>query len=261
MAKLVKDSELNSAVENLIRFAVQDLFIVSPYIKLHDRIKAILRSRKDDLPKLTIVFGKNVVDKSRSISREDLEFFQEFMDVEIRYNERLHAKVYANERTSILTSMNLYDFSMNYNIEFGVVTEMRSTLGKVANFLSESNSLDEQATFFLDEVINESKLVFKKTANFKKSLLKKEYVGSTIEVDEIEQLFGERRVAVNKGKVSVGYCIRTGIEIPFNPGKPFSPEAFKLWSKYKNPDYKEKYCHKTGKPSSGRTSFNKPVLD
>lgn len=261
MARLVKDSELNSEIEYLFRLAEEEIIIISPFIKLHDRIRGILNNRKDDLVNLIIVFGKNPEDKSKSISREDLQFFQEFKDVEIRYNERLHAKFYANERTSVLTSMNLYDFSMNHNIEFGVVTEKKSTLSKMVNFFSDNVSLDDQATLFLLEVVNESKLIFRKTANFKKSLLKKEYTGSSIEVDETQSLFEVRESRVIEKKTAIGYCIRTGIEIPFNPSKPFSPEAYKSWAKYKNPDYPEKYCHRTGKPSNGKTSFNKPFLD
>lgn len=57
-----------------------------------------------------------------------------------------------------------------------------------------------------------------------------------------------------------GYCIRTGEEIPFNPQKPFSYNAYLTWSQFENYDYPENYCHKTGKPSNGGTSMSKPIL-
>lgn len=57
-----------------------------------------------------------------------------------------------------------------------------------------------------------------------------------------------------------GYCIRTGVEIPYNIERPLSNEAWKSWNRFKNFDYPEKYCHKTGRPSKGRTSMKKPVL-
>ena len=59
---------------------------------------------------------------------------------------------------------------------------------------------------------------------------------------------------------AVGYCIRTGIKIKFNPKIPFSPQAYAKWSIYKNPNYPEKYCHKTGKPSNGKTSMLHPIF-
>ncbi|MBN8693010.1 MAG: hypothetical protein J0L69_07415 [Bacteroidetes bacterium] len=58
-----------------------------------------------------------------------------------------------------------------------------------------------------------------------------------------------------------GYCIRTGERIPFNPSKPYSDKAYKSWSQYKNSNYKEKYCHKTGKESNGKTSMANPILN
>ncbi|RKS53796.1 hypothetical protein BC962_2053 [Gillisia mitskevichiae] len=61
-------------------------------------------------------------------------------------------------------------------------------------------------------------------------------------------------------KTQTGYCIRTGEEIDFNPEKPLSNKAFKMWSKYGDLDYQEKYCHYSGEPSSGGTTFAKPIL-
>lgn len=58
----------------------------------------------------------------------------------------------------------------------------------------------------------------------------------------------------------VGYCIRSGVEIPFNPKQPMSKEAYKTWAEYKNYNYPEKYCHKTGAPSNGKTNIKNPVL-
>ncbi len=57
-----------------------------------------------------------------------------------------------------------------------------------------------------------------------------------------------------------GFCIRTGVEIPFDVNKPLSSDAYKIWSKYKDRDYEEKFCHFSGEPSHGETSVNKPIL-
>ena len=59
---------------------------------------------------------------------------------------------------------------------------------------------------------------------------------------------------------SQGFCIRTGVPIPFNLEKPLSYDAFKTWSQFKNPDYPEKFCHATGKESYGKTTVRNPVL-
>ena len=57
-----------------------------------------------------------------------------------------------------------------------------------------------------------------------------------------------------------GFCIRTGREIPFDLEKPFTKEAYRIWVKYMDEEYPEKYCHFTGEASHGETTFKKPVL-
>jgi RNA polymerase-binding transcription factor DksA len=57
-----------------------------------------------------------------------------------------------------------------------------------------------------------------------------------------------------------GYCIRTGVQIPFNPQKPYSYEAYQTWAIFENWNYRENYCHKTGRESNGRTSMANPIL-
>jgi hypothetical protein len=67
---------------------------------------------------------------------------------------------------------------------------------------------------------------------------------------------------VNKNPNSghFGFCIRTGIPIPFNIEKPLCDEAFRTWSYFGNPDFPESYCHFSGELSEGSTTFNKPIL-
>ncbi|MEO9954805.1 hypothetical protein [Nonlabens sp.] len=58
----------------------------------------------------------------------------------------------------------------------------------------------------------------------------------------------------------IGYCIRTGKQIPFNPAQPLSKDAYYEWNKWENMYYSENYCHKTGENSFGKTSMRYPIL-
>lgn len=79
--------------------------------------------------------------------------------------------------------------------------------------------------------------------------------------NDIRQFSAPVRNATNQPyEQNTGYCIRTGVQIPFNPNKPLCNEAFKSWAEWKNYDYKEKYCHKTGRPSYGKTSMRNPII-
>ena len=57
-----------------------------------------------------------------------------------------------------------------------------------------------------------------------------------------------------------GFCIRTGVEIPFDVKKPLSAGAYKEWVKFGNKNYPEKFCHFSGELSNGENNFKKPIL-
>jgi hypothetical protein len=64
------------------------LWFISPYIKLHDRIKKELLKKIENYNlEIVIVFGKNENYKSKSISNDDLIFLQKFPNVLICYEK------------------------------------------------------------------------------------------------------------------------------------------------------------------------------
>jgi hypothetical protein len=257
MSTFLFGNSLNAAIENIFREATDKLVLISPYIKLHERLKSsLLNHIKKDKLQIVIVFGKNDDDFSKSMSIDDIEFFKQFPNVEIRHEKRLHAKYYANNNSAIITSMNLYSYSQDNNIEVGILMETK-ILG---------NSLDSEAyNYFTEEVIEQSTVIFKKTPNYESSMagIIKKYTGSTIKIDDTSKVIinkkGEYKQDSSTSK-QTGYCIRTSVKIPFNTDRPLCDEAYKSWKKYEDKNYSEKYCHFSGEPSNGQTSFSKPIL-
>lgn len=273
MAKFLKGNELNSELEKVFEDAESQLVLVSPYIKLHDRYKSALLTKIDNPDmEITILFGKNEDDLSKSMKQDDFDFFKQFPNIKIKYEKRLHAKYYANETRAILTSMNLYGFSQNNNIEAGVLMES-SLKGSITG----GNELDSSSWDYFSVVLEQSELLFDKKPVFeKKNLLSsRKYIKSEIEVDKLSDFFKnvsykkvykKKEPTASKTEIltkieNSGFCIRTGTEIPFNVEKPMNYDAFKMWNKYKDADYSEKYCHFSGELSNGQTSVNKPILN
>jgi len=259
MGRFVYGNALNDELDKLIKGANKFLFLVSPYIKLHDRLKDELRKlpHKESLS-LMLLFGKNEDNVARSLKLEHLEFFKkEFPNVEIRHEPRLHAKYYANDSTSILTSMNLYDFSMINNIESGTVYDDRFNIGKKTGRVAYD--------YFL-EVFDGATLLYHQSIDVKSSLggLRKRYGSIRIMEDNLHRYYGggtsRRYTNTTRTYQQNGYCIRTGQTIPFNIERPLSSEAYRTWSSFSNPDYPEDYCHYSGEASYGKTSYNRPVL-
>ncbi len=268
MVKFLKGNELNAELERIFETAEYNIILISPYIKLHDRYKSsILTKLRNDKLKITVLFGKNEDDMSKSMKQEDFDFFKQFPNVEILYEKRLHAKYYASENQAILSSMNLYGFSQNNNIEAGVLMEDK---------FSRSNNLENDTWEYFRVVLEQAELLFdKKPVYEKKGLLSsKQYIKSEIIVDKLSEFFEKKKYrkssktnhkkTFEKNKAlerhESGFCIRTGKKIAFNLEKPMCYDSFREWNKYKNSDFSEKYCHFSGELSNGETSVNKPIL-
>lgn len=104
---------------------------------------------------------------SKSMKQEDFNFFKEFPNIQIRYERRLHAKYYANETSAILSSMNLYTYSQDNNIEAGVMTKS-IPMGELASTFIGEDGFDKQALSYFTRVIEQSDLLFHKTPQYDK---------------------------------------------------------------------------------------------
>jgi hypothetical protein len=172
MAKFLTGNELNTEVEKIFERADEQIILISPYIKLHDRFISTLRTKIDNHKlEITIVFGKNEEDISKSMKHEDFNFFKDFPNIQIRYERRLHAKYYSNETTAILTSMNLYTYSQDNNIEAGVMTKATLLGNFVGKLWDGEESFDSQAWTYFKRVIDQSDLLFKKTPQYESAML------------------------------------------------------------------------------------------
>lgn len=288
MTKFITGTELGEAVYNIIWDAKEILMIVSPFIKLDAYFKKLFDKHLNN-PKveLLIVFGKNEGAVSKSMSKEDFDYFKQFLNVSVIYVPNLHAKYYGNESKGVTTSINLYDYSFKNNIEFGVYSEYNL----IDSF---TTSIDKMAWQTCMQLAKSNEAVFIKRPMYEKklfsSLLGKNYVKSDVLHDTTDKFynnaFGKKTNEPIKkmddfpdelelGSVNtirpnredelnieteIGYCIRTGEKIPYNPKMPYSEKAYSSWLRFKNPYYQEKYCHKTGQNSFGKTSMKNPVL-
>lgn len=264
MAKFIKDSELVWELDRILETATSQIILISPYIKLHERYLSTLKTHlENELIEITVVFGKNEENLSRSMRLEDLAFFCQFKNIQIRYERRLHAKYYANESRAIVTSMNLYEHSQDKNIEVGILTET-TLVNNLVKSVTGADNIDAQAWSYFDKVIEQSELLYHKVPQFESGLfgLTKKYTGSEIKLNRLDAFFEtkeSKRISINRNSVS-GYCIRTGVKIPFNISQPMSADAFDELSRQRNISGNENFCHYSGEPSNGETSFAKPIL-
>lgn len=114
MAKFLNTSATNYFLEELIKNAQDKIILISPFLKLNDRIKELLEDKNRLKIDIRIVYGKSELQPEETRWLKQLEF------VRTSFCKNLHAKCYINETSAIITSMNLYEFSQVNNNEMGI---------------------------------------------------------------------------------------------------------------------------------------------
>lgn len=115
MAKFLNTSATNYHLEELIKTARDRLILISPFLKLNDRIRELLEDKNRLKIDIRVVYGKS------ELAPTEIEWLKTLAFVRTSFCKNLHAKCYLNEEHCIITSLNLYEFSMVNNNEMGVL--------------------------------------------------------------------------------------------------------------------------------------------
>ncbi|SDB45876.1 PLD-like domain-containing protein [Desulfonatronum thiosulfatophilum] len=115
MAKFLNTSATNYFLEELIKSARDRLILISPFLRLNDKIKELLEDKNRLKIDVRVVYGKS------ELQPEEINWLRELTYLRTSFCKNLHAKCYLNEELSIITSLNLYEFSQVNNNEMGVL--------------------------------------------------------------------------------------------------------------------------------------------
>lgn len=278
---------LSEKIYDIIYNAEDYLLILSPFVQLDRYFKEEVFKTHLNNANLHIIigFGKNETNINRSFKKEDIEYFTQFPNITIVYIQNLHAKYYGNEKTSVVTSMNLLDYSFKNNIEFGVYSEKRLVS------LHQNPFFDSSFNKCLNIVEEFGHVIFVRRPKYKiKFLFIKDYMGSDVELDLVNDLirhgnvkqrrlsefrkenfvnsalkderkkieeFGEIQPSVISYQADKGFCIRCKTNIAPNMEKPLCKTCFQVWSQYEDPYYSENFCIFCGNKKN--TTFKKPA--
>lgn len=227
MAKFLDTTGVSYHLQQLINRANERLILISPFLKINDRIKQSLEDKNRMKIDIRVVYGKN------ELQPEENNWLKSMQSIRSSFCKDLHAKCYLNEKEAIITSMNLYEFSQVNNNEMGIYIEKEKDGELYKDLMEEAQRLIRIS----DEIV----VSVEKAADKEKKKEKDERPKTKSDKDS-------------------GFCIRTGVPVPFDIERPFSYEAYKKWNDYGDRDYPEKYCHFSGEESNGQTSMNKPIL-
>jgi phosphatidylserine/phosphatidylglycerophosphate/cardiolipin synthase-like enzyme len=120
MAKYLRTSSISAELENLIRDARKEIYIISPYLKLSDQVRELLNDKEREKVEVRIIFGK------QELAPTEMSFLEDLKYVRLYFSKNLHAKCYLNESKMIIASMNLYEFSQVNNREMGILIDTKN---------------------------------------------------------------------------------------------------------------------------------------
>lgn len=115
MAKFLNTSATNYFLEELIKSAQDRLVLISPFLKINDRLRELLEDKNRLKLDIRLIYGKNELQPDEISWLKNLDF------VRTSFCKNLHAKCYLNEELCIITSLNLYEFSQVNNNEMGIL--------------------------------------------------------------------------------------------------------------------------------------------
>lgn len=224
MAKFLDTTGVSYHLQQLINQAQDTLILISPYLKINERLRQSLDDKDRMKIDIRVVYGKN------ELQPDQINWLKSLQFVRTSFCENLHAKCYVNESEAIITSMNLYEFSQVNNQEMGVYV----------------TKTDDPQLY--DEVYNEARRLIRISDEVRLSVEK---------IVEPENKVIDKKADTKVANGEKGFCIRCKKEIALNPSVPYCVDCYKSWKKYKNPSYQEKYCHICGKDNA--SMLNKPV--
>ena len=140
MAKFLTTVGNSFYIEQIILNAEKSLTLVTPYLNLSQNLIDRLADADKENIIITIIYGKsdlNIKEKNKIESLKNLELF---------FCKNLHAKCYHNEKSLIITSMNLYEFSERNNREMGILIEKNSDLKIFEETLKEIESIKNSSS-------------------------------------------------------------------------------------------------------------------
>ena len=100
MAIFLNTSATNFYLEELIKDARERVILISPYLKLNDRIKELLEDKDRLKIDIRIIYGKS------ELQPAEIEWLRALTYVRTSFCKNLHAKCYLSEEICIITSLN-----------------------------------------------------------------------------------------------------------------------------------------------------------
>ena len=115
ITKFLNTNAANYYLEEIIRLANDRLILLSPTLKLNDRVKELLEDKNQRKIEVQIIFERN------ELLPEEVNWLRGLSFVRTSFCRNLHARCYLNEQFCIVSSLSLHELSLVKTNEIGVL--------------------------------------------------------------------------------------------------------------------------------------------
>lgn len=226
MATFLTTSGITFHLEGLVKAAKEKLILISPFLKVNERLRQMLDDKDREKIDIRVVYGKN------ELQPEENNWLKSKASVRSSFCKNLHAKCFLNEAEALITSMNLYEFSQVNNEEMGILVSRADDPELYAKVYEEATRLiriSDEVRVTVEKVIPGDGSADAKA----------------------------RRVVRQHAPPASGFCIRCHDSLKADPSHPYCKACYAKWKQYEKPECEERFCHLCG--SGAKSSIRKPT--
>ena len=191
MAEFLTTTGVSYRLEEIIKSSTERLVLISPFLRVNERIKELLEDKNRLKIDVRVIYGKN------ELQPEENNWLESMTSIRTSFCKNLHAKCYLNENEALLTSMNLYEFSQINNNEMGILV-----------------SRDQEPELY-NEILQESMRIVRVSEEIRVTVARVEAS------EEIGERPAGRKPRTKPQTPSDGFCIRCKTALSANPAQPY----------------------------------------
>ena len=244
--QVVTDDAVASSVLDLIRDAKEYVVLVSPYNAFWTHLKNEITVAVQRGVRVTAIYNPS------GYARGDGNEWLVEAEATVYKLPNLHAKLYLNESSALLSSMNLLAGSSRNSMDVGMLIRGGDAYASLRNYATRLVRLAERV-----ERPNGTDAPPAAERGFPVR------GGGPIR-DRLDRIKAELpREALEQAKKQAmaflkrGHCVRCQKIVKYAPAAPLCERHYAEWNRFKNPNYGERFCHKCGEPS--QTTYARPL--
>lgn len=203
-----RDEEVEPAVLSVVREANKYVIAVSPYLKLWTRAEQAIEQALKRRVEITFF----VRDQENQVANDSVAWLTSH-GAKVYAVGFLHAKIYLNETTTLISSINMLDTSVEKSKEIAMRVRDPDDAQQIRDYV--------------EKWIRPS--------------------AQLIPGGQVDSDFFGPKADKRRPRIGMGFCIRCGMGLVLDPSKPLCDVCYDSWAEWKNEDYPENVCHACGR--------------